>query len=116
MITITKTNFEHEVLHSAKPVIIDVYSATCHSCRVNNDIINRLDETRDDIKVGKFDIDEEQALTEEFEITSVPAVLVFKDVVVHGDPDVVETQGRYVGYVLLRNERRKMIQVILAEL
>ena len=45
MITITKTNFEHEVLHSAKPVIIDVYSATCHSCRVNNDIINRLAET-----------------------------------------------------------------------
>ena len=79
IITVTKTNFEHEVLHSAMPVVIDVYSATCHSCRVNNDIINRLSETRDDIKFGRFDIDEEQALTEEFEITSVPAVLVFKD-------------------------------------
>ena len=57
IITITKDNFEAEVLESGKPVLIDFWA----------------------IKIGKVNVDEEQMLALKFGITSIPTLMLFKD-------------------------------------
>lgn len=79
IIDITNKNFEHEVLNSDKPVILDFYGDTCASCKVNSDMIARLAQQREDIKFGRVDVGEELELAAKFDILSVPAILTFKN-------------------------------------
>lgn len=78
-LTITKSNFESEVLKSDKPVLVDFWAVWCGPCRMLAPTIKEIAEERDDIKVGKINVDEEPALAEKFGIMSIPTLIVFKD-------------------------------------
>ena len=78
-IMITKNNFENEVLHSQKPVLIDFFADWCGPCRRMLPIIEQLAEERDDIKVVKINVDEEPELATRFGIVSTPTLVVMKD-------------------------------------
>lgn len=78
-LTITKSNFESEVLKSDKPVLVDFWAVWCGPCRMLAPAIKEIAEERDDIKVGKINVDEEPELAEKFGIMSIPTLIVFKD-------------------------------------
>ena len=78
VITITKENFEAEVLKSAQPVLLDFWAAWCGPCRMLSPIVDEVAEERTDVKVGKVNVDEQPDLAAEFGVMSIPTLLVFK--------------------------------------
>ena len=62
IIKLTKDNFEQEVLKSEKPVLVDFYADWCGPCQMLSPIVDEVAEERDDIKVGKINVDEQTLL------------------------------------------------------
>ena len=77
-ITITKNNFEAEVLRCDKTVLIDFWASWCGPCRMQGPILSRFAENHPEIKVGKVNVDEEQELAMSFQVMSIPMLAVIK--------------------------------------
>ena len=76
---INKENFSSEVMQSDKPVLLDFYANWCGPCRMVAPIIADIAEERDDIKVGKINVDEQPELAAQFGVMSIPMLAVVKD-------------------------------------
>ena len=76
---ITKDNFDSEVLHSDKPVLVDFWAPWCNPCRMLAPVLEELANDKPDVKVCKVNIDEEQALAERFGVMSIPTVVCLLD-------------------------------------
>ena len=79
VLMITNDNFDEEVIKSDKPVLLDFWASWCGPCRMVSPVVDRITEDRDDIKVGKINIDEQPELATQFEITSIPTLMIIKD-------------------------------------
>lgn len=79
ILTITKENFEAEVLNCDKKVLLDFWAAWCGPCQMMMPTIHEIAEERTDIKVGKVNVDEQPELASAFQILSIPALYVLKD-------------------------------------
>lgn len=79
VIEITTENFEAEVVKSDKPVLLDFWATWCGPCRMLSPIVDQIAEERDDIKVGKINVDEQGELAEKFEVMSIPTLIVMKN-------------------------------------
>ena len=79
VLTITKDNFENEVLKSDVPVLVDFWASWCGPCRMMSPIVDEIAEELSDCKVGKINVDEEGELAQQFGIMSIPTLLVFRD-------------------------------------
>ncbi len=76
----TDANFQSEVLDSDRPVLVDFWAAWCGPCRVVGPTIEELAHEYDGtVKVGKLNVDENPQSAGDFGISSIPAVLLFKD-------------------------------------
>lgn len=78
-ISITKQNFQEEVVQSSKPVLLDFWASWCGPCRMVSPIVEEIAQERPDVKVGKINIDEQRELAEQFQIMSIPTLMVVRD-------------------------------------
>ena len=78
VVEITKDNFESEVLNSDKPVLVDFNAGWCGPCKMLKPIIDELAESRSDVKFASVNIDDEDILAEDYDVYSIPCLVVFK--------------------------------------
>ena len=79
ILEITRTNFDELVLGIGKPVLLDFWAPWCGPCRQLTPVLEEVAARREDILVGKVNVDEEEALAARFGISSIPALFVVKD-------------------------------------
>lgn len=78
-LTITKENFENEVMKSDKPVLLDFWAAWCGPCRMVSPVVDEIAGEVTHAKVGKINVDEEPELARAFNVMSIPTLAVVKN-------------------------------------
>ena len=78
-LNINKNNFEQEVLNSEKPVLVDFWASWCGPCRMVVPIVEKIAEEYPEYKVVKVNVDEEPELAAQFEVMSIPSLMIFKN-------------------------------------
>jgi len=79
VLTITKENFQKEVLESNKTVLLDFWASWCGPCRMVSPLIDEIAGETPEIKVGKINVDEQRELTSAFNVMSIPTLVVMKN-------------------------------------
>ena len=79
IIHITKDNVQVVVKEATKPVLIDFWATWCGPCKMIAPFIEEIAGERDDIIVGKIDVDQEMELAMQFRITSIPTLVLMKN-------------------------------------
>ena len=76
---ITKENFENEIMKSERVVLLDFFASWCGPCRMVGPIIEEIAEENESILVGKVDVDAQTELATQFQVYSIPTLVVMKD-------------------------------------
>ena len=99
-ITLTNSNFNEEVLKSDIPVLVDFWATWCGPCMMMSPIVEEIAKEFDGkIKVGKINVDEEDELASEYEIYSIPTLMLFKN-------------GEKVGQLIKKKKKDDLINFI----
>jgi len=104
-ITLTDANFDAEVMKSDKPVLVDFWATWCVPCRVQGPIVEEIaNDFEGKAKVGKFDVDANPAISQQFGVMSIPTLMIF---------DKGQLVRQFVGVQskdTLKNELQKLVQ------
>ena len=78
-VTLTKDNFDQEVLKADKPVLVDFWASWCGPCMALAPTIDEIAQEQSELKVGKVNVDDEGELARQFRVMSIPTLMVFKN-------------------------------------
>lgn len=79
VITVTKENFESEILKSQKTVLLDFWASWCGPCQMVSPTVDLIADENPQFTVGKVNVDEQPELAAAFKIESIPTLVVLKD-------------------------------------
>ena len=76
---VTDANFQSEVLDSGEPVLVDFWAPWCGPCRVVAPVLEEIADERDNLRVVKLNIDENQQTAANYQILAIPTMVLFRD-------------------------------------
>ena len=79
VLNVTSANFKEEVLNSEKTVLIDFYADWCGPCKMFSPVVEAVANENEDIKVVKVNVDNAQDLAIQYQVMSIPTVVIIKD-------------------------------------
>jgi thioredoxin 1 len=79
LIEVTDTNFQAEVIESETPILVDFWAPWCGPCRVVAPVLEEIAAEREDLRIVKLNVDENQQTAATFEVLSIPTLILFKD-------------------------------------
>ena len=79
VVKVDKTNFDEVVLNNEKPVIVDFWASWCGPCKMLSPIMEEVASENDSFVVASLNVDENMDLAQEYMISSIPCLVVFKD-------------------------------------
>ena len=79
VITVTKENFQEQVLNASNTVLLDFWATWCGPCRMVAPIVEEIAAENPGVTLGKINVDKEMELAMQFGITSIPTLVVMKD-------------------------------------
>ncbi|MEA4954566.1 MAG: thioredoxin [Pseudoflavonifractor sp.] len=79
VISITRENFQKEVIESNQPVLLDFWAGWCGPCRMVSPLIDEIAGEKPEVKVGKINVDEQGELAAAFQVMSIPTIMVMKN-------------------------------------
>jgi thioredoxin 1 len=75
---VTDNNFDAEVLESETPVLVDFWAPWCGPCRVVGPVLEEIAGEREDLRIVKLNIDDNQQTAARFQVLSIPTMILFK--------------------------------------
>ena len=97
VIELTKQNFQSEVAESKEKVLIDFWASWCGPCRMVSPIVDEIaEESPAGVKVCKVNVDEQPELAQQFQVMSIPTLLVMKD----GKPVASSVGARHKQFIV----------------
>jgi thioredoxin 1 len=80
VVTLSEDNWEQEVLKSDTPVLVDFWAAWCGPCRMVAPVLDQIANEMDGkVRVAKLDVDSNQKIAYQFQVSSIPTFILFKD-------------------------------------
>src|SRR5512132_468895 len=78
IIEVTDASFQAEVIESETPVLVDFWAPWCGPCRVVGPVLEEIAQERDDLRVVKLNVDDNQQTAAAFEVLSIPTLILFR--------------------------------------
>ena len=76
---VTDDSFQAEVLESETPILVDFWAPWCAPCRAIAPLLEEIAEGRDDVRIVKLNVDENQITAAQFQILSIPSLILFNN-------------------------------------
>ncbi|MDO4344345.1 MAG: thioredoxin [Eubacteriales bacterium] len=79
MINATSETFQSEVLDAKGTVLVDFWASWCGPCKMIAPILEEIAAERTDVKIVKVNVDEQMELAQQYKVSGIPTLMVFKD-------------------------------------
>ena len=79
IIEVTDASFQAEVIESETPVLVDFWAPWCGPCRVVAPVLEEIAQERDDVRIVKLNVDENQVTAAEYQVLAIPTMILFKN-------------------------------------
>ena len=79
IIEVTDTNFQAEVLEAETPVLVDFWAPWCGPCRVVAPALEEIAGERDDLRIVKLNVDDNQQTAAQYQVLAIPTMILFRN-------------------------------------